>query len=429
MFLVLPVLPLHAQDDDSQGDTVLTLPEAYRTALDQNERIEGARMQRLIAGENVTQAESALYPELSVRAQSYRQKDRPTSGGASFPNEETIWGADLNQPLYQGGQLWYGMNRAAYERKRVKFQVYRLKQDVLFGIAGNYYDVILANKNVEIAENALDRAESQLDRAQARYEVGNVTKNAVLRAEVDVSEARQQRVEARNQRDQALEALAVELGQSSVDQSLREPETDNPEDRESESLVQRAYDQRRDIEQSEFAMKASRENVKYERADYYPDLSLVGSYDNYQEGQFGTPEEDWRVTLQGSYPLFSGWKETSDVDEAQYSFRNARISHRRLKRVVRRDVRQAHSDVRTQKSVVRTLQQQVQSARENYREISTQFEEGLVDAVDVSDALTTLNEAEIRLASARNTLRLDRLRLKLATGTFAGPYLEKGSQP
>jgi outer membrane protein TolC len=71
----------------------------------------------------------------------------------------------------------------------------------------------------------------------------------------------------------------------------------------------------------------------------------------------------------------------------------------------------------------------VQSARENYREISAQFEEGLVDAVDVSDALTTLNESELRLASARNTLRLDRLRLKQALGTFAESHLEKGNKP
>jgi outer membrane protein TolC len=76
--------------------------------------------------------------------------------------------------------------------------------------------------------------------------------------------------------------------------------------------------------------------------------------------------------------------------------------------------------------VVETIQQQVQSARENYREISAQFEEGLVDSADVSDALTTLNEAELRLASARNTLRLDRLRLELAIGTFAESHLEKG---
>jgi outer membrane protein len=411
----------------AQSDTPLKLPEAYEIALENNENIEVARTNQAIAGENVTQAKSSLYPQLDLRGQSYRQKERVSPGpGINLPNKETIWGADLTQPLYQGGELWFGLNRAQYERQRVRYQTYRRKQQVLLQVAETFYGVILAQRNVEIAENALERAQSQLDRAQARYEVGRATKNAVLRAEVDVAEARQQQVEARNQVDVAGEDLAVVLGVNNTDWVVREPESRDFADTGVQSLVRRAYQARRDLRESERNIKSAYENVRYQMADYYPDLSLVGSFDKTNQPSFGTPEEDWRVTLQGSYPLFSGWQETSEVDQAQLQYRNARTNHQRLRRAVRRDVRQAHSNYRTQQSVVETIQQQVQSARENYREISAQFEEGLVDSADVSDALTTLNEAELRLASARNTLRLDRLRLELAIGTFAESHLEKG---
>ena len=418
----LPAPPLFAQ-----GDTPLALSEAYEIALENNENIQVARNNQAIARETVTESRSALLPELELRAQSYEQKERPTTPGVTIPSDETTWGADLTQPLYRGGQLWFNLSRARYERQRVRFQTFRQKQQILLRVAESYYRIILAEKNIDIAENTLDRAESQLEQAQARYDVGKVTRNAVLRAEVDVSEARQQHIEARNQADVAREDLAVELGLEESNWTVREPGTQDFSDTGLQSLVQRAYEARRDLRQSDRNIDASFENVRSKRADYYPNFSLVGSYNNTNNPSFSTPEEDWRITLQGSYPLFAGGREVSQIEQAELQFQNARTRHRRLKREVRRDVRQAHSNYRTQQSVVQTLEQQVQSARENYREISAQFEEGLVDAVDVSDALTTLNESELRLASARNTLRLDRLRLKQALGTFAESHLEKGN--
>jgi outer membrane protein len=423
----LPILStLPASSAPESDTTALNLHEAYRTALRNNERLKAAQNTVKISGERITQARAALYPSLNLRAQQYRSKEPPTT---TFPttSEEFTWGADLSQPIYRGGQSWYGVNVQQLQHRNENLQYYREQQQILFEVASRFYEVSLANKNIEIAQNALKRAREQLQQARARHEVGKVTQNAILRAQVEESEAQQQLIEARNSRDVAREALAVELGLNRVPGRIQLPTSGTPEDTGLAAYQELSHRHRRDLRGMRLQLDSARERVKYQRADYYPEISLVGSYDNYEESTFTGLSEDWRVALQGSYPLFSGWRETSQVDEARYQYRIARQNYQRLKREIRRDVRQAYSTLTTQKSVVETLSNRVEAARRNYEEISAQFDEGLVDAVAVSDALTILNEAELRLAKARNTLRLNRLRLKLASGVFARDILTQRS--
>ncbi len=409
----------------SQGDTPLALSEALELALENNENISIAQNQVDSARESVTQARSNLLPEITLRGERTQRKE--TSGEFNqFRQEETFdWGADLVQPLYEGGKNLYGLNVSQNQLEESKSQTYRRSQEILFQVSRTFYNVVLAGQNIRIAENTLRRAEDQLNQAQTRYDVGKVTQNSVLRAQVDVSEAERQLEEAQNSRTNALEALAVELGQPETPEELQVPDTDTLVNKPVGDYENQAKRSRKDLMATKARLTQSRERVKFHKADWYPSLDLVASYDSFHGHESLGLEKDWRATIQGSYPLFSGWRETSQINEAKVELRSARQQLQRLQQEIRRDVRQAYSTVETQRAVLKSIKDQVQSARRNYEEISAQFEEGLVDSVDVSDALTTLNESELRLARARISLRLERIRLKLATGTFSQKHLQK----
>lgn len=417
LLVLLVSFPLSVSGADTYTNQ-LTLREAQRLALDKNEQISTIRKQVKTAREQVTQARSALLPELTLRGEQFRKKESP-GGFSQFTNKEAFnWGADLVQPLYHGGKSWYGVNIRQKALKQSKLTAYRRTQEILFRVSQRFYGVVLARKTIRIAESSLKRARDQLQQARSRYEVGQVTQNAVMRARVDVAEANRQLTEAKNSYQNALEALAVEIADNKVPGRVTAPDSTPLMDAGLEQYQEMALRFRRDAQSAEKQIEETRERVKFEKADWYPDLDLRGSYDNFEHESLGL-KEDWRVTLQASYPIFSGWQETSQVDEARYRYNIARQNYQRLQREIRRDVRQAHSTLTTQRSVVNSLEEQVDAARRNYQEIAAQFEEGLVDSVDVSDALTTLNESELRLANARITLRLDRLRLKLTSGIYA----------
>lgn len=416
--------PVSINPADTPSEPI-TLRTAQQLALRNNEQVQTARNRIKTAREQLTQSRSFLLPQVSLRAERTRRKE--TTGRFSpFREERTFdWGVDLRQNLFQGGKDWYGVEIGKQGMLRTKLTTYRRTQEILFRTSRVFYNVILARKNIRIAKNTLRRARDQLEQAKARYKVGKITKNAVLRARVDVADAQRQLKETRNNHKNAREALAVEIGQPRVSGRIEVPGTTKLVDTGVKRFQRRSLKTRRDFHAARARLKQTRAQVNFEQADWFPDVDLVASYDSFHRHEALGLEEDWRVILQGSYPLFSGWRETSQVDQAKTQHNTARQQYKRLRREIRRDVRQAYSTLTTQHSVVNSLENQVQSARLNYRQVSAQFEEGLVDSVDVSDALTTLNESELRLANARTTLRLDRLRLKLATGTHAQSLLKK----
>lgn len=402
----------------------LSLQDAYELALRNNERLKIVRDELNVTEQNVRDAFGRLLPRISVSGESYRQKEIQQFGRIS-PAEETIVSGEIKQPIYHGGKNYTALTISELRQNAARTRLFRRTQVVLFDVARLYFEMLLSQKNVGIQKNALRRARTQLDRARGRRSVGKATRSTVLRAKVEVSDAQEQLEKARNSRRLAREDLLVELGVASVPETVVpiefHPLTDTPV----KTYRKRAYESRRDLRRQAHQVEAARARIDLERGDYYPTLNLFGSYNRFEDEVYHGSESDWRVSLRVSYPLFSGGRTDAQLQRSRYEHRSARHEHDRVRREVRRDVRRVYLDLRSQRTVLKTLNNRVESARENYRETSAQFDEGLATSVDASDALTILNEVELRLSSARNSLMLDRLRLKLATGTFLEDFLRK----
>jgi outer membrane protein TolC len=286
--------------------------------------------------------------------------------------------------------------------------------------------VLLGRKSIEIAENALKRAIQQFDRASAQFEVGILTQTDVLRAEVQVAQSREQLERARNHYDIALERLALEMGVESVPGPIEEPSERTFNPLEISQLYDIAINNRPDFDEATKVLSAADERVEFEKADYFPNLSLTGQYILTDEDElFYGDSYDWQASLVLSYPLFTGWKTSAEVDRALSEKSQARYTLDRLRKQIRNEVRSVYLDIQTQQKVIDQLEQQVKSSRRNYEQVSAQFDQGLLTAVDQVDAFTALNEAENRLAQAYYTYQLDLIRLDLATGIFQSDLLEK----
>jgi TolC family type I secretion outer membrane protein len=411
----------------------LTLNQAYRAALEHNEQLHVSRERQKQAEQNVTIAKSRLYPELSVTAETRRQKELSQSPGPGVPpstfqpEENYQYQLELRHRLYHGGKTWFGWSLRSQEAQVQSFRHYRRRQEILFEVARRYYDVLLARRNYEIAKNTLARSRNQLERMQGRLDVGEGTRTNLLRTEVTVSRSKQELRSARNDLDVAKRQLGLSVGLDSAPRTVEEVTMDGF-DENLDIHLERAFENRWDLRQARASLRAARERVKWERADYFPSLDLVSQYSDADKPRFSDETENWNVRLVGSYPLFSGWRESAEVDQAlsQYDAMTAEVE--RLRKEIRVSIRSVYEDVKTQRDVIQTAKDEVESARQNYERVSAEFEEGLVSAVDVDDALRALQESEGRLARARYNYQLGILRLRLATGVFKKNLLEKNMQ-
>ncbi len=429
---LLLLLTGHALAGQDQQNIGFTLDQAYETALKKNEHVAISREELRQNRSEITIATSNLYPQISAVAAYNREKDiQITADGQDLgtfgnPDEYGTLTIRLDQHIYQFGKVWSGRKMAQYYFKSSKFRHVRRLKEILFNVSTRYYEALLGRRAIEISENALQRANRQMEQANARFEVGVLTQTDVLRAQVQVAQSQEQLERARNQYDIALENLALELGTEAVPAELAEPLEKNIKPAPVPDLYQKALTHRQDLREAENRVSAAEKRVDFEQADFFPNLSVEGLYIRTEEpDMFFDERDDWQAALKLSYPLFTGGKTSAEVGKAKSELDQAKAAMARLKKEIRNQVRSVYLDIQTQKKVIQQLEEQVKTAKRNYRQVTAQFEQGVVTAVDQVDAFTALNEAENRLAQAYYSYQLDQIRLELAMGTFQTDLLVK----
>ena len=430
--ITLIFLGSRALAENTNETASFTLERAYETALNNNEQVAISKEQLMQEKQDITVATSNLYPQLSAEAGYTRQKVVEISAGGtslgSFgnPRDYGTLTLKLDQHIYQFGKVWSGRKIAEYYFEGSQFRHIRQVEEILFSVSTRYYEVLLGRRAIEIAENAVERAKKQLAQAKARFEVGVLTQTDVLRARVQVAASQEQLERAKNLYDIALENLALEIGLESVPGELIEPAAKTFTRVAVSDLYQTAMTHRKDLRQAEKQVQVAEKRVDFEQADYFPNLSVEGQYIQTDESDlFYGEHQDWQATLKLSYPLFTGWRTTAEVDKAKSGLIQANEVLNRLKKEIRNQVRSVYLDIQTQKKVIEQLEEQVKAAERNYRQVTAQFEQGLVTAVDQVDAFTALNEAENRLAQAYFSYQLDQIRMELVMGTFQTDLLAK----
>ena len=423
----LLVAPLSAEEK-------LTLEEAYKMALENNHNLITLREQLKELDEDVTVVTSDILPQLDVSATADRRRSRQAFGddpgrdqvvpGSATTDDSWRATATLSQPLYRAGQLLSARQIARLHREAAELDYFYETQQVLYQVASQFYGVELARKQIEIFENMKERAQTQLERSEAMYEEGMITRTPMLRARVQVAQAERELERAKNGLQLRLSELRRELGGDPIPARV-EAQVETEVSLESiETYFESAQSNRRDYLGTERKLDQARQRVEMELAERYPsiDAQLTGTH--YDE-EVGDEDQEWMVSGTVSYPLFSGGRIEAEIRRARALHRQAEAGLGRMNEELRVQVEEAYRDVQTREKVLQALEQEVEAADENHREVTAKFEEGLSDQVEVSDAITILNEAELELASERINLKLDKLALELATGQFQESLLEQ----
>lgn len=398
----------------------LTLEEAYHSALKYNERISASGHRVDQAKEDIRIARSPLLPQIQVQGRHIRMKEAtdPRSG-ITLPDHYNEASIQASQVLFHGGKLRIAIQASRYVAEGSEYENYRTRQQILYSVSESFYNVLFARRFTEIAENQLTRSNQHLELARQRQEVGLVDITAVLRAQVQVAAAMEAVEDAKNNYTIAKEQLALEMGISTVPASVMEPESIEMEDAGVDAYIESAFNSRRDLMAAEKWLMAAEKQVEAERRDFLPSLSLEGGYFRVDEDRiYAGDDYNWQAALVATYPLFTGLRDTAEIARARAMESEMQAAYNRAKQEIRLDVRSSYADIQTRKKMIRHLGEQVDAAQAHYDQVSAKFEEGLASTVDVVDAHTALNEAELSLANVYYRLQLDHLRLQLATGEF-----------
>jgi len=311
----------------------------------------------------------------------------------------------------------------------------------MFRVSQRYFDVLASKDTLDAAEATLEAVSRQLEQAEKRFEVGLIAITDVQEAKAAHDEAvagviASKRTLATNQ--ELLRELTGELFRDleapGEDLPLATPDPENED-----QWVNTALEQNLRLISSRLAADIAKENVRTARTGHYPTLDLVLTRQEFDQkstqtnitdsGRFSGPSDQDStqdtISLQLTFPIYSGGGTSSRVREQVYLHRAARERLERTARETERATRDAYLGVLSEISRVRALKQALESSRTALQATEAGFEVGTRTTVDVLLARRRLFDAQTAYARSRYDYLLNVIRLKQAAGSLGVPDIEQ----
>ncbi len=400
---------------------VITLDEAYRSAVSQSERIKISKEGLFQAREEVLRKKSALYPKITGDLSYLRRPEALKRGRFLLRSKtQTEMTFTLSQPIYAGGRSLAGYHSALLGTKSESFNLALTKEDLLFEIARAYYDTLKAKNDIDIEVKELERLKAHRDSVEKRLQVGEVTKTVLFRAEAELSEARAKLIRARNNELAMKDRLAL-LAKIQGDFDLADPPPVFLRARSKTDWVDLSQGERLEIKQVEVHIDQASEDILFARGSFYPLISLDLEYrwiDQDPEGDF-LIQSDPLAILRLTVPIFEGRLRMAELAQARSRLRETTLIRQQIKDEIGVEVRAAILALSTLSEELEHLKNRVRFAREAYSLASQQFNVGLGTHIDVLDANADLLDAERRFSNTIYDREFSILHLKKKVGLFS----------
>jgi len=166
----------------SSGALAADLLETFRAAQANDPVFAAARATMQAGQEKLPQGRSLLMPSISLSANSTfndnttRYQGTPPFPGVN-PNQRYNshgYGVNLTQPLFRQ-QNWLSYTEAELQVAQAEAQFRVTEQDLILRVAQAYFDVLIAQDSVQLAEAQKTAISEQLEQAKRNFEVGSAT--------------------------------------------------------------------------------------------------------------------------------------------------------------------------------------------------------------------------------------------------------------
>ncbi len=403
------------------------LMQVYQQARLSNPDLRKSAADRDAAFEKINEARSPLLPQLGLGADyTYSNGYRDANGVDSNATSASL---ELTQTIFDMSK-W---RQLTLQEKSAGIQdvTYQTDQQTLIlNTATAYFNVLSAIDALSYTEAQKQAIYRQLDQTTQRFNVGLVAITDVQNARSQYDNVLANEVTARNNLDNAVEALRQVTGNyypSLASLNVDGFKTNKPE--AVNNLLQEAEKRNLALLQARLSQDLAREQIRYAETGHMPtvgltastgisDTSYSGSKTNGSQAYDDSNMGQNKVGINFSLPLYQGGSVNSQVKQAQYNFVGASEQLEGAHRNVVQTVRSSFNNVNASISTINAYKQAVVSAQSSLDAMEAGYSVGTRTIVDVLDATTTLYNAKQQLSSARYNYLINQLNIKSALGTL-----------
>jgi outer membrane protein TolC len=418
----------------------LTLQQAVNIALEKNPLRKAALADTRVASADVREARSVLMPRLMFSETATRGND-PVYVFGSELRQQRFTNADLalnrlNTPtpignfstrfggtwnLFDSFASWHGMNRAKQMNDAAGHQLARTEQEIVFRVVDSYYAVLLATKQLEVAEQAVKTAQAIMDRSQARFDSGLVVESDLLTAKVRKAARQQEVIRARNNLDLARAQLSTAMGVP-VDSVLQPAEAlaehtfQAPVLQEIEKL---ALANRPDLKRIQSEESAQQQSVAMAKSSFGPRVNAFAGWEmdnpTFVAGGGGN---NWLGGVEVQFDIFQGGAKRAELSRERALQERVTAMKQVAGDGVRLEVRRAYYDLDSARQEIEVARAAIAQAQDSLRINQNRYDGGLTTITDLLVAEEATRRSQTDYWEAVYRFHTSYANLELASGTL-----------
>jgi len=388
-----------------QQPSPLTLRQAVNIALEKNPRRKAALADTRAASADVKQARSLLYPHVTfsetatdgndpvyvfgskLRQQNFSASDfafNVLNTPAPFGNFSTRFGGTWN--LFDSLASWRSVNRAERVKDATDRQLERTGQEIVFRVTDSYYAVLLAKKQLEVAEQAMQTAQAILERSKNRFESGVVVESDSLSAQVRLATRKQELIRAQNNLAMARVQLSAAMGLST--QSDFEP-SDALTERNLpatplEELEKQAIEMRPDLKRIRSEEAAQQQSVSIAKSSFGPRVNAFADWEADNPTLIaGGGGNNWLAGIEVQFDVFEGGAKQAQLSRERAMQEKVAAVKEMATDAARLEVHRAYYDVDATRQQLEVARATIAESQESLRINQDRYEAGLSTVTDL----------------------------------------------
>ncbi len=421
--------PLFAQEK------IFTLKESLEIGLSNSKDLKISKAKLNYAGAKLSEINSQFLPQFKLIGNYTRLSDNIPAFEVTMPfspvpiqiSEQILnnytFKIGLNQPLFTGFKL-SALHRSAKLNQRASEQDYsKDENEAALNIYQAYWNYFKADEIKKVIAQSLRQMEGHLKDTRNFHANGLVSKNDLLKLEVQYSSLKLMLIDAENNAQLARinfnKAIGVELDSptkvSAAEMSIRF------EKYELADLIPEAISHRNELQSLSNRVDASGQGIRAAKSNWFPSIYLSSNYYYSNPNPRFQPATDefnsnWDVGVSVSWDVWNWGATSAQMRQAQQTKIELETKFDQLKEGIQLEVYANYLNVTKTEEKVTVSEEAVAQANENYRVTSEKYNLQLATSTDLIDAETAKLQAETNLKTALVDYQIARVKLEKSVG-------------
>ena len=330
--------------------------------------------------------------------------------------------ASLNEVIFAGNKLKYARSSTELLTQVSRLDAENDKDQIVYDIISSFYNLYKVLQSIKVVQQNIATVDAQIKQSQRFFDQGLVTKNDVLRFQLQRANIQLNGIDLETNRKIVNYNLDILLGLPETTQlNITETNDANMPLAPLSSYIDTALTIRPDVRQYDLRTKVEDVNIRNIRADELP--SLVASGSAYYVGISGDPipKSGNFITpitlgLNVSWNFSTLWNNKNKVAQAKVQRDESIINKTIAIDNIKREVNESYQNYEMAVDKIALLQTSIAQAGENNKILESKYKSNISSATDRADAETLLYQAQINLEIAKADASLAYYTLLKSTG-------------